>query len=306
MSLCFQFVILCLINIRKEMIQMKLPQRKSSKPKPETHKAEIEPHKIVPQKKVESDNSKNTDTNANQITRFDGLGCFFEVLKGGFHLQKNNCIGKVHFNFVEYDRTTYAQKNLLRCYMDIDKWLAWEKQWKTGDWNKDIEAARKKQAAGNYPYRNPIRISLGGGHENGVLYSRQIKITPGNKRYTDKDTNDKSLIGKLMPEEVQPLVISCEYALGELSKTGLPIPKGKPITTIRVPLTHEQVDALFEMTHIQIQAYYNAQVINGLEKAQDKELEEVKQKLVSLEKETNELKELLTKTYERLVQATSE
>ena len=233
----------------------------------------------------EKKNDKSMNTNMNQIIRFDGNGCFFEVLKGGFHLQRDNCVGKVHLNFVDYDKTTFSQKNMLKCYMDIDKWLAWEKQYRSGYWIELEKEARSKQKSGGYAFCSDIRQSLGGGYEDGKLVSRQLKVTPGNKQGM--------------------LVFSCEYYEGEENETGLIVPKGRALKTVRVPLTYEQVDALFEMVHIQIQAFYNHQAV-GSSKAMHEENSEknMEEHIMKLENKIKTLEGIVEKTYELLRKAT--
>lgn len=248
-----------------------------------------EPFNVSPFNNIKKENASKNQAieydkkNSNQIIKFSGNGCFVEFLKGGFELQQSNCVVKLHMNFVTFDTKTNKQTNIVHAYMDVDKWLAWQHEFESGKMIEDIHEARKKQLAGNFPFCKEIRVSMGGAMIDGKAYSRQIKFTPGNKKYTSMNAPTKSLVGQLVPEDMQPIVISAEIYVGSKNETGLFVPSGKPLSAIRIPIEREGIERMFKMIEIQINSYYHKEA-----------MKEMNEKIDSLNNKLDELTKLIS------------
>lgn len=168
---------------------------------------------------------------SNQIIRIDGKNVFLEVLNNAFQ------IGKVQINFIEYDVTKDKGeriRNEIAIYVDTDKFLVLTTDVLSGRISALAAKARKEQQKGGYKYCKEIWSDLGGisaellkrrGKErsDGKSLSRQIKLTPGDKA---------------------PWIVSAETGPGELTETGLIVPRyigNKPEVVVRVPLTNEDL-----------------------------------------------------------------
>lgn len=186
---------------------------------------------------------------SNQIIRIDGKNVFLEVLNSAFQ------IGKVQMNFLEYDVTKDKGKRIkhdIAIYVDIDKFLVLSNDVLNGRISALAIKAREEQQRGNFKYCKEIWDDIGGisaetlikrGKEraDGRSLSRQIKLTPGDK---------------------VPWVVSAETGPGELTKTGLIVPRytgNKPEVVIRVPISSEDLKRWILIVKAHIEGYISSQ-----------------------------------------------
>ncbi|WP_234978488.1 hypothetical protein [Bacillus tuaregi] len=174
---------------------------------------------------------------------------FLEVLNNAFQ------IGKVQINFLEYDVTKDKGeriKNEISVYVNIDKFLLLANDTLNGRINALSTKAREEQQKGNYKYCKEIWSDMGGrpshvlkekGEErpDGKSLSRQMKITPGDK---------------------VPWIISAESGPGELTETGLIVPRytgNKPEVVVRVPMTNDDIKMMVLIVKANIEGYVSSQ-----------------------------------------------
>ncbi|WP_337018383.1 hypothetical protein [Oceanobacillus massiliensis] len=186
---------------------------------------------------------------SNQIIRIDGKNVFLEVLNSAFQ------IGKVQMNFLEYDVTKDKGeriRNEIAIYVDMDKFLVLSNDVLNGRISALAIKAREEQQRGNFKYCKEIWDDIGGisaetlikrGKEraDGRSLSRQIKLTPGDK---------------------VPWVVSAETGPGELTKTGLIVPRytgNKPEVVIRVPISNEDLKRWILIVKAHIEGYISSQ-----------------------------------------------
>lgn len=184
-----------------------------------------------------------------QIIRINGKNVFLEVLNSAFQ------IGKVQMNFFEYDVTKDKGeriRNEIAIYVDMDKFLVLSNDVLSGRISALATKAKEEQQRGNFRYCKEIWTDMGGipaemlkkrGKErsDGKSLSRQIKLTPGDK---------------------VPWVISAETGPGELSETGLIVPRytgNKPEVVVRVPMTNDDLKRMVLIIKAHIEGYLCSQ-----------------------------------------------
>lgn len=202
-----------------------------------------------------------TDKNPDQIIRIDGKNVFVEVMRGGFD------IGKVHFNFIEYD-DTQAQgsriKKSLPIYLDIEKAMVLIHDTLSGRMTALAKRANETAKAQGYKFAKEIYSELGGvsarklkerGKErpDGMSLSRQFKITPGAK---------------------MPWILSAEYGPGREDQKGLIVPQGKPEEIVRVPLSDEDFKKLMLVLKSHIDAFLVSEYMKPRETYQERKARE--------------------------------
>lgn len=200
---------------------------------------------------AKTDKKEYPKVNENQIIRIDGRNCFLEVTKGGFNLKKSNDIGKVHLSVNAYDAETKKMVTSILLYVDFDHWMELSDLFDTGEYLNLMQHSRERQIQGKYSYPSEFWIDNGRMIEDGNVYARMMKLSVGSK----KDKNDHYL-----PIEEQPIIVRGEITPGELSETGLVMPKrgAKPIKYTQVPVPQSQFKAMLKLVNMQIQAYYTA------------------------------------------------
>lgn len=186
---------------------------------------------------------------SNQIIRIDGKNVFLEVLNSAFQ------IGKVQMNFLEYDVTKDKGERIkhdIAIYVDIDKFLVLSNDVLSGRISALAIKAREEQQKGGYKYCKEIWNDMGGisaetlkrrGKEraDGKSLSRQFKITPGDRVHW---------------------ILSAETGKGELTETGLIVPRfngNKPEAVVRVPLTNEDLKRMALIVKAHIEGYLGSQ-----------------------------------------------
>ena len=177
------------------------------------------------------------DSYSTQIFRVDGKNSFMEVLNVAFP------IGKVQFNFVEYDETTNKQTKKLDIYMDALQAVALAERILNGEFARMVDNAKatKKFNGMMVNAYTSFFTDMGGISEEkvakkfedyqkqypflqeGQAISRQFKIQSGTK---------------------YPWVLRAEYGPGKSSDTGLIVPQGNAPVYINLPV---DADSFYKM-----------------------------------------------------------
>lgn len=194
------------------------------------------------------------DKSVTQIIRIDGINCFLEVINTGF------AIGKVFFNFVQYDPNTFKQTAIIPIYIDIPKWLAMSEDIKLGVVKResDIEKSRVQKDGG---YAKAIRQDMGGTTKEAL--SRQNK--------SRADGCDESRVFSITPATVSrtmDIVLQAEKGPGQKTDKGLIAPKFNykdkaNYQKIMVSMKHEDLKGLVLTVDMHLQAYLTAQWMKG-------------------------------------------
>lgn len=190
------------------------------------------------------------EKNPKQIKKFDGKNVFMEVMNA-FE------IGKVQMNFIEYNPNAEKkarQTKKIEIFVDIDKALLLAQDILSGRMQKlGAEATKVAEAesarTGRTAYAKDIFSDLGGvsakklaergkTRADGKSLSRQLKITPGNKK---------------------PWLLSGEQGAGEENDTGLIVPSGRSEEIVRVAFTNDDFKILGILIQTHIQAYLAGQ-----------------------------------------------
>lgn len=190
----------------------------------------------------------------NQIIRIDGKDSFVEVTNDLFHY------GKVILRFIKYNDKAEKGKKFVHdisIFLEFEKFLALKQDILSGRMTALAKAAKETAAKGGYSFAKHIYSQLGGkpaerlndadkakyaqyGIPTTASLSRQFKIAPGAK-------------------DNYPFVLSAEWGAGELTDTGLITPKGKPVETVRIPMSGDAVKELVLLVEKHIDAYITAQ-----------------------------------------------
>lgn len=190
------------------------------------------------------------DTYSTQIYRVDGKNSFMEVLNVAFP------IGKVQFNFVEYDEKTNKQTKKLDIYMDVLQAVALAERILSGDFSNTVSAAKSsgKFNGMNVTNYTSFFTDMGGISEEkvekrleeyqklypfvqpGMAISRQFKIQTGQK---------------------YPWVLRAEYGPGKSSDTGLIVPQGNAPVYINLPVDADSFYKMAVAIKYSYQAYLN-------------------------------------------------
>lgn len=186
---------------------------------------------------------------SNQIIKINGKKVFLEVLSSAFK------IGKVQINFFEYDVTKDKGERIrheIAIYVDMDKFLVLSNDVLNGRISALAAKARKEQLKGEYKYCKEIWNDMGG-------ISAELLKKRGKER-----TDGKSLFRqmKLTPGDKLPWILSAESGPGELTETGLIVPRysgNKPEVVVRVPLTNEDLKRVVLIVKAHIEGYLGSQ-----------------------------------------------
>jgi hypothetical protein len=185
-----------------------------------------------------------------QIYRVDGKNSFMEVLNVAFP------IGKVQFNFVEYDETTNKQTKKLDIYMDVLQAVSLAERILNGEFARMVESAKatKKFNGAMVTNYTSFFTDMGGISEEkvekkfeeyqaqypfvqkGQAISRQFKIQTGSK---------------------YPWVLRAEYGPGKSSDTGLIVPQGNAPVYINLPVDADSFYKMAVAIKYAYQAYLN-------------------------------------------------
>ena len=186
-----------------------------------------------------------------QVFRVDGKNSFMEVLNTAFP------IGKVQFNFVEYDpNQNNKQTKNLAIYMDTLTAVALAERILNGEFERMIEKAKAtgKFNGANVSSYTSFFTDMGGISEanvekkleeyqakypfvkQGVAISRQFKIQTGSK---------------------YPFVLRAEYGPGKSNETGLIVPAGNAPVYINLPIDADSFYKMAVAIKYSYQAYLN-------------------------------------------------
>ena len=186
-----------------------------------------------------------------QVFRVDGKNSFMEVLNTAYP------IGKVQFNFVEYDpNQNNKQTKKLDIYMDTLTAVALAERILNGEFERMIEKAKAtgKFNGANVSSYTSFFTDMGGISEanvekkldeykakypfvqSGVAISRQLKIQTGSK---------------------YPFVLRAEYGPGKSNETGLIVPAGNAPVYINLPIDADSFYKMAVAIKYSYQAYLN-------------------------------------------------
>lgn len=169
-----------------------------------------------------------------QIIRIDGRSKFVESLDRSFE------IGKVIFNFVEYDDSKKAGERITQqvmIYMDFAKFRVFAQDMLSGRFAK--LAADKKLRYQDLTGTSAERLKAQSRErEDGKSESRKLSLTPSAKGF----------------------FLTAESGPGEESETGLIKPAGKAEKRVSIPMDAEQAKQLVLMTLAAVDAYETAKV----------------------------------------------
>ena len=190
------------------------------------------------------------DIYSTQIFRVDGKNSFMEVLNVAFP------IGKVQFNFVEYDEKTNKQTKKLDIYMDVLQAVALAERILSGDFAATVNAAK---AAGKFNGMNVTTYTsfftdMGGISEEKVAK----KLEEYQKQYPFvKEGQAISRQFKIQTGSKYPWVLRAEYGPGKSSDTGLIVPQGNAPVYINLPVDADSFYKMAVAIKYSYQAYLN-------------------------------------------------
>lgn len=188
---------------------------------------------------------------SDQIFRIDGKNVFLEVKNGMFDKEK------VLMNFIEYDVNKpkgNRKTKEISIFVDIAKFLLLTQDILSGRINAIAKKVREEQQRGGYKYCKEVWHDMGGTsaeklkeqnkvRADGKSHSRQIKITPGDKF---------------------AWIISAESGEGEMTETGLIVPRYiKPEAIIRIPMTNEDLKSLVLIVKAHIEGYITSKYLHS-------------------------------------------
>lgn len=178
--------------------------------------------------------------NPNQIIRVDGKGCFVEVMKDAFAIQK------VLFRFYSYDETKQASNRITRkvfIYMSFkDFYNFYYKTLTTGALIKEMQKTTGQVDRNGDPICQQVILSRGGKKSNGSIIARQLKIFKG--RSTD-------------------IVLRGEEGPGKENAKGGYTMSGAPSQYITVGMDNDSLRALLGLTYEALSAYYVAMAVKS-------------------------------------------
>lgn len=184
---------------------------------------------------------------SSQIFRCDGQNVFMEVLNSSFS------IGKIGFNFCEYDDQTNKMLKKLPIYIDINKCLVFANDVLNGNFEAKVKNAKETKTYNGQPVNSYTSyfIDMGGIHEDKV----KQKFTDYQQQYPFvKEDMAISRQFKVQAGMKMPWILRAEYGLGKSNQTGLIVPNGMASLYINIPMTD---DSLKEMA-IAIKTHYEA------------------------------------------------
>jgi hypothetical protein len=190
------------------------------------------------------------DSYSTQIFRVDGKNSFMEVLNVAFP------IGKVQFNFDEYDEKTNKQVKKLDIYMDALQAVALAERILSGDFAAMVQNAK---TAGKF---NGMTVStytsfftdMGGISEEKVAK----KFEDYQKQYPFvKEGQAISRQFKIQTGSKYPWVLRAEYGPGKSSDTGLIVPQGNAPVYINLPVDADSFYKMAVAIKYSYQAYLN-------------------------------------------------
>jgi hypothetical protein len=177
------------------------------------------------------------DSYSTQIFRVDGKNSFMEVLNVAFP------IGKVQFNFVEYDEQTNKQTKKLDIYMDALQAVALAERILNGEFARmvaDAKAAKKFNGMMVTNYTS-FFTDMGGISEEKV----EKKFEDYQKQYPFLQKGQAiSRQFKIQTGSKYPWVLRAEYGPGKSSDTGLIVPQGSAPLFINLPV---DADSFYKM-----------------------------------------------------------
>ena len=190
------------------------------------------------------------DSYSTQIFRVDGKNSFMEVLNIAFP------IGKVQFNFVEYDEKTNKQTKKLDIYMDALQAVALAERILSGDFAAMVQNAKTsgKFNGMNVTTYTSFFTDMGGISEEKVAK----KLEDYQKQYPFvKEGQAISRQFKIQTGSKYPWVLRAEYGPGKSSDTGLIVPQGNATVYINLPVDADSFYKMAVAIKYSYQAYLN-------------------------------------------------
>lgn len=190
------------------------------------------------------------DSYSTQIFRVDGKNSFMEVLNIAFP------IGKVQFNFVEYDEKTNKQTKKLDIYMDALQAVALAERILSGDFAAMVQNAKTsgKFNGMNVTTYTSFFTDMGGISEEKVAK----KLEDYQKQYPFvKEGQAISRQFKIQTGSKYPWVLRAEYGPGKSSDTGLIVPQGNAPVYINLPVDADSFYKMAVAIKYSYQAYLN-------------------------------------------------
>jgi hypothetical protein len=190
------------------------------------------------------------DSYSTQIFRVDGKNSFMEVLNIAFP------IGKVQFNFVEYDEKTNKQTKKLDIYMDALQAVALAERILSGDFAAMVQNAKTsgKFNGINVTTYTSFFTDMGGISEEKVAK----KLEDYQKQYPFvKEGQAISRQFKIQTGSKYPWVLRAEYGPGKSSDTGLIVPQGNAPVYINLPVDADSFYKMAVAIKYSYQAYLN-------------------------------------------------
>ena len=190
------------------------------------------------------------DSYSTQIFRVDGKNSFMEVLNIAFP------IGKVQFNFVEYDEKTNKQTKKLDIYMDALQAVALAERILSGDFATMVQNAKTsgKFNGMNVTTYTSFFTDMGGISEEKVAK----KLEDYQKQYPFvKEGQAISRQFKIQTGSKYPWVLRAEYGPGKSSDTGLIVPQGNAPVYINLPVDADSFYKMAVAIKYSYQAYLN-------------------------------------------------
>ncbi len=188
-----------------------------------------------------------------QICRYDGKNCFVEAVTTAFQ------IGKVLFNFSQYDPNTNHEQMRLEIYLDFSDALALCRMISNNRLMMLMcNAAREGMFDGKEvtPYTSYFTIMGGSSINkkyNKIRFDKAKSMFPGLIEANGELIINKQF--KVQRSNKNFIMLRGEYANGEKMNNGLIAPKGKSIAGVSISLSEVQAIGMAEQIRIAIESY---------------------------------------------------
>ena len=182
--------------------------------------------------------------NPQQLIKLSGKDTFVEVMNDSFE------IGKILFNFAKYNEKAEPGKRItdnIRIYMDLEEALVFAHDIVSG---KIPQLAKIEKEKSKYP--KEVYKKQGG------TSAKSLKGTPRER----PDGMAESRVLKVVPGLKADFMLQAEKGKGEENATGLIVQRSTE-TTVKVPMTADDLKKLALVVQSNIQAYTVARYVDG-------------------------------------------
>lgn len=193
---------------------------------------------------------------ADQICRMDARGCFVEVRSSMFEPKKEGKLGKVMFNFVEYDQSTNKAVKSIPIYVDIPKLLVLTDDIRLGYFKREMQAEIKRCQQAGDRYCRAVWEDLGGTSATALNLSGRPR----------KDGKSESRIFEICPAAKEGYVLlKAKRGPGNEQNKGIIAPdyKAGSFEQVCVLVSFDELRAMAKLIDINVTAYESRKWMNG-------------------------------------------